>query len=478
LSTDLPQDLPDNNAGGVTSSITVTDPDIVEDVNITFNITHPFDADIDMTMMSPALRSLFTDIGFTGNDFIDTTLDDEAPGPIPDSSSEAPFTGSYQPEGGPVLYVLDGQPAAGTYTLKVADDKDNDTGTFESWSVTIESLTFPERFDGRAEDGESLSSGICAIWNPEDGRTNLNLVVDPFTPGDKIVRYSVELANPSANGEGTIMVADCAGNTCAVPITLSGLTGPPAAEPGGPACSVPGDCTGAYEGADCVGGICYVPKNRHLSIDPTTNENAVAYQVEITEATAYPTAVGKTWWVDEPVCYDYPNGFPVPGATECSGSDYFGWVSRLSSTPVTRVWTEVPVNIADCATVPVVTYQVRASGDDGLSFSDPLEINTAHLPQGGAQTWGDLTGGPVDGMPGLWLAPERVTNLADVQAGIRTFENRTEDTGFPPRVWVDMEINQVVNFGDIDFMIKAFAGLLYADIEDLEFIGVDPADCP
>ena len=71
-----------------------------------------------------------------------------------------------------------------------------------------------------------------------------------------------------------------------------------------------------------------------------------------------------------------------------------------------------------------------------------------------------------------------MTNLADVQAGIRTFENRSEDTGFPPRVWVDVEINQVVNLADIQFMVAAFEGTAYADLKDLEFIGVHPADCP
>ena len=477
LSTDLPQAIPDNNSGGVVSSIVVSDPDIVEDVNVTFNITHPFDADIDMWMSAPVFRSLFSDIGFTGNDFIDTTLDDEAPAPIPDSSSEAPFTGSYQAEGGPVFDVLDGDPAAGTYSLYVVDDKDNDTGTFESWSLTIESSTFPDRWDGRAEDGEGLASGICAIWNPEDGPTNLNVVVDPFTPGDRIVRYSVELINPSIAGEADIFVEDCAGNACVVPISLSGSAGPPVPEPGGSVCAVPGDCTGAYEGADCIAGICYVPKNRYLSIDPTTNEEAVAYQVEITEAVDYPGAVGRAWWVDAPVCYDYPNGDPVPGATECEGSDYFGWVSHTSAAPVTRTWSEVPLHITGCGIAPAVLYEIRASADDGANFSDALAINTAHNPEGDAQSWGDITGGPVSGMPGLWLPPERATNFGDVGNAIRTFENRTDGSGSPPRVWVDVEINQVISLGDIQFIIKAFEGTAYADL-NLPLIGVDPADCP
>ena len=253
----------------------------------------------------------------------------------------------------------------------------------------------------------------------------------------------------------------------------------PAPEPGGPACGVADDCTGAYEGADCVAGVCYIPKNRYLSIDPTVNDLEVAYQVELIEAADYPTAVGRTWWVGEPACYGYPNGDVVtPPPPTCEGADRFAWVSKLTSTPVTRIWTEAPLHLSDCAVAPVVTYAIRASSDDGATFSDSLEIGTAHNPAGDAQTWGDVTGGPVPGMAGLWLPPDGATNFADVGNAIRTFENDAESTGSPPRVWVDVEINQVINLADVQFIVNAFEGMSYADLADLEFIGTHPEHCP
>ena len=69
-------------------------------------------------------------------------------------------------------------------------------------------------------------------------------------------------------------------------------------------------------------------------------------------------------------------------------------------------------------------------------------------------------------------------NMADIGNSIRTFENRTENTGFPPRVWVDVEANRVVNLADIQFLVMAFEGVAYADITDLDYIGWHPADCP
>ena len=253
---------------------------------------------------------------------------------------------------------------------------------------------------------------------------------------------------------------------------------PPLPEAGGPACSASNDCEGAYGGADCVGGTCYVPKNRYLSIDPTVNANPVAYRVEITEARDYPRALGLIWWVDEPTCYDYPSGDPVvPSPESCAGADHFGWVSNLVAGPVSRLWAETTLHVTGCAIVADVTYEIRASDDGGATFSNPLVMGTAHNPEGESQSWGDITGGPVEGMPGAWLPPDRSTNFGDVGNSIRTFENQLADTGHPPRVWVDVEINQTINLADVQFIVNAFEGRVYADIQ-LELIGVDPADCP
>lgn len=254
----------------------------------------------------------------------------------------------------------------------------------------------------------------------------------------------------------------------------------PAAEPGGPACDVASDCSGAWAGADCVGGTCYVPKNRYLSIDPTTNADPVAYRVEFVESAPYPTAVGRAWWLDVPICYDRDgNALPsTPPDADCSDSAKFGWVSHLTAAPVTRLWQEAPLNVNDCGIVPVAGYEVRSSPDDGATFSAPLRINTIHDPEGDTQSWGDITAGPVDGMPGLWLPPERATNMADVGNAIRTFEKRSEDTGYPPCVWVDLEANHTINMGDIQFLIMAFEGESYAGLNDLPFIGIHPVDCP
>jgi len=214
--------LPDNNLAGVTSSILVSDVAPIADVDITINITHGFDGDIDLTLISPIFLGLFSDRGSTGNDFRDTTLDDEAAAQLPTGFAGAPFTGSWIPSDGS-LSTLDGNLAAGNYTLRIVDDKANDFGTFDHWSLLIKSGLFVEQYDGRAEDSAVYDSGICDI-EILPGATNLTLNIDPsFVPGDKIVRYTVTLTDRRFDGSGTVRVTDCAGNTCEVPIELIGV---------------------------------------------------------------------------------------------------------------------------------------------------------------------------------------------------------------------------------------------------------------
>jgi subtilisin-like proprotein convertase family protein len=220
----LPAAIPDNNVAGVVSDVVVTDTDIISDVNLTFNITHPFDADIDMTLLTPTMIALFTDVGSTGNDFFNTTLDDEAAMEIPQTATLAPFDGSFRPESPATLTPLDGVPAVGTYSLRVADDNVNYTGTFDSWWLTITSSTFPQRFAGEARDDETLHSGVQSIALVD--ACNVTLVADSFTPGQKLVIFEVNLIDTGRCGRGTVRVTDVAGNVSDQVVMLNGNCGP------------------------------------------------------------------------------------------------------------------------------------------------------------------------------------------------------------------------------------------------------------
>jgi subtilisin-like proprotein convertase family protein len=146
-STDVPKSIPDNNATGITSTLPVTSNTFVGDVNLTFNLTHTYDSDLEISLISPAGTNvlLVNQRGSSGDNFTNTTLDDEASTPI--SSGTAPFSGSYRPDN--PLSTFDGQLITGTWQLKVADRAGLDTGNLLAWNLQI-----------------APGSYVCAIYTP------------------------------------------------------------------------------------------------------------------------------------------------------------------------------------------------------------------------------------------------------------------------------------------------------------------------
>ena len=133
--TDTPLNIPDNDANGVRSTLTLTDDFTLTDVNVTINITHPWDGDLDIFLISPAGTQveLTSDNGSSGDNYTNTTFDDDATDPI--TSGSAPFTGTFSPEGS--LASFNGEQSVGDWVLLVSDDGGEDIGTLDSWSINI-----------------------------------------------------------------------------------------------------------------------------------------------------------------------------------------------------------------------------------------------------------------------------------------------------------------------------------------------------
>lgn len=114
------------------------------DVDVTTNITHTWNGDLDITLTSPmgTVVTLTTDNG-SGNDdvFAGTTWDDDAgditaPGAVTDHA----FTNfvavtALVPEEALAAFV--GEDPNGVWTLSISDDAGGDTGTLHNWSVVV-----------------------------------------------------------------------------------------------------------------------------------------------------------------------------------------------------------------------------------------------------------------------------------------------------------------------------------------------------
>jgi subtilisin-like proprotein convertase family protein len=99
------------------------------------NITHPFVDDLILRLTSPEGTTvvLSSRNGGSGENYIQTLFDNDAEVLI--SDGEAPFTGSFIPEGD--LDNFTGENSIGAWTLNVSDNAFIDSGRLENWSLEL-----------------------------------------------------------------------------------------------------------------------------------------------------------------------------------------------------------------------------------------------------------------------------------------------------------------------------------------------------
>ncbi|MEQ1675330.1 MAG: PKD-like domain-containing protein [Chitinophagaceae bacterium] len=173
-SVDVPKTI-GPGAGSVTSTLTIPDSKLINDVSVNINLTHALMADIDATLTTPngTILHLFTDIGATatgGQALMDMTLNDNAAIP-PAFTVLRPVV--YQPEIQTKLDMLKGVNTSGVWTLTLYDDGANASGgTLNSWSLDVLETVPPNiaganviaNEDFEASDGGFTHSGAGDEW--------------------------------------------------------------------------------------------------------------------------------------------------------------------------------------------------------------------------------------------------------------------------------------------------------------------------
>ncbi|MEL7426267.1 MAG: proprotein convertase P-domain-containing protein, partial [Bacteroidota bacterium] len=142
----LPVDIPDSGASTgncATSVATVTASGTVgagaSIVSVTMDITHTWDSDIEATLISPAgtTLDLTSDNGGSGDNFTNTVFIDGGT-PIGGLGfASAPFTGNFEPEGGTFAATFATEEIDGDWTLQICDDAGEDTGTLNTFEITV-----------------------------------------------------------------------------------------------------------------------------------------------------------------------------------------------------------------------------------------------------------------------------------------------------------------------------------------------------
>ncbi|MDX2130765.1 MAG: proprotein convertase P-domain-containing protein [Planctomycetota bacterium] len=142
--------IPDEPGPSVQDTITVTGgPTSISNMAVIINITHTWDADLDIVLVrNGQTLHLTSDNGGSGDNYTNTRFIDSAATSI--TAGLAPFTGDFRPEGGdpgwagtiviPGVFLanlagFNGQDSNGAWDLVIDDDIGADVGTLNSWTL-------------------------------------------------------------------------------------------------------------------------------------------------------------------------------------------------------------------------------------------------------------------------------------------------------------------------------------------------------
>ncbi len=144
-SMDIPKYIPDaapdwSTLGEVNSTIDVNGLNDVQikKITVTLDINHTAVSDLTIYLYSPTESIVLSDMNSEGRkaDYNNTIFDDAADKSITDTDYSPPYNGSYRPE--EPLSTFNGEVPDGIWTLRIVDNISKDTGTLNSWSITIE----------------------------------------------------------------------------------------------------------------------------------------------------------------------------------------------------------------------------------------------------------------------------------------------------------------------------------------------------
>lgn len=174
-----------------TATVEIMENIIITDVNVTINIDHDWDSDLDIFLSNPNgdLIELSTGNGGAGDNYTDTVFDQDADASI--SSGTPPFTGSFIPEGD--LSSLNGDYSAGVWTLVVTDTFGAfDGGVINSFTLEVCGILDPYDYD---VDGVLNEDDNCLLTvNPDQSD------IDGDGQGD--------LCDDDMDGDGVLNVND------------------------------------------------------------------------------------------------------------------------------------------------------------------------------------------------------------------------------------------------------------------------------
>lgn len=128
----------------IISEIEVNEGFLIADLNVQLSITHSHAGDLDGYLAGPDGQriELFTAVGGTDDNFVETTFDDQSS--IPITKAHAPFEGQFLPEGllkrQPGLSSFNGKSIQGIWQLIIRGTRSDRFGILHHWSLQARPL--------------------------------------------------------------------------------------------------------------------------------------------------------------------------------------------------------------------------------------------------------------------------------------------------------------------------------------------------
>lgn len=379
-------------------------PNVIRSVCV--NITHSYDDDLDLFLISPGgqVLELSTDNGGSGDNYTNTCFTPDAPTPInfpgPQApASAAPFTGNFLPEGPwSDLWDTPNRPTNGTWKLQATDDFTTFTGTLLDWSITF-APSYEITYEWAA------TAGI----NCTDCPTNQ---VSPLVS----TTYSVtatDIYGCSATDEVLVEVTDMTAAAAATDVTCFGLN------------------NGIAEASTNVGG-----NNTYSWSDPAGQTTATASNLapgSYTVTVSNPSGCSATASVVITQPTDL-NLFTVNQNADCFGATN-GTASVLASggtQPYQYNWSNGQTN-ANVSALAAGTYTVTVTDNrqcteiGTVSISQPSAIQLAVATIGNVSCFNGSNGqlslsttGGIAPLTYLWSSGQTTQQISNLPAGTYT----------------------------------------------------------
>lgn len=159
-STDVPVTIPEDQATTVSSALTIGEDFSIQSATVTLDISHSWVNDLAVKLISPNGTEVVLFSNECGDaDNVSATFTDA--GDNLNCSGTPVISGLVKPE--VLLSTLNGESSAGTWTLEVADNFDQDGGTINSWSLNL------CRVVGLATTAFDAASDFAIYPNPNNG---------------------------------------------------------------------------------------------------------------------------------------------------------------------------------------------------------------------------------------------------------------------------------------------------------------------